>query len=486
MKKRRKQTQRKLKRSIIVFLSALLALFIIGFIGLKITENGTYTVYDIKTQEQYGTYNHFIFAKWKMHSLEENENIVISNQNGKIVALHNAIVNFNTKEVTENTSYVVDGTNEDGYLNGSYGTDGLYIETSNDGSKVLFMMSGVKAWVSIEDIQLFYYDNYLQSYYYVNNGSLIHAILIDADSAQYQTLAIGEAPDFLKENTTYFSYDGNWFYTDMDQLSSDVLNDVHDNAINSEAYFNFYQYVPHRSLTNLDDSDYNEYLSSVGISATANAYPCADTESVLYENGSIFTKVQDQTYINATMMFAVALNESGYGQSQYAIENHNLFGHAAYDSNPDNANSYDSLEDCVYQHAYNFLQQGYANPEDERYHGSWFGNKASGINVQYASDPYWGEKAASFYYSLDNGKDLNEIQIITQKLKNDLNVYDKIDGSVLYSYEKGDIISFVYTDSDNGWYQIMSEAPVKDGKIDINSTYTKDSVGYIQASDLNQ
>lgn len=32
----------------------------------------------------------------------------------------------------------------------------------------------------------------------------------------------------------------------------------------------------------------------------------------------------------------------------------------------------------------------------------------------------------------------------------------------------------------------MSEAPVKDGKIDINSTYTKDSVGYIQASDLNQ
>ena len=105
---------------------------------------------------------------------------------------------------------------------------------------------------------------------------------------------------------------------------------------------------------------------------------------------------------------------------------------------------------------------------------------------QYASDPYWGEKAASFYYSLDNGKDLNEIQIITQKLKNDLNVYDEIDGSILYSYEKGDIISFVCTDSDNGWYQIMSEAPVKDGKIDINSTYTKDSVGYIQASDLNQ
>ena len=39
----------------------------------------------------------------KCTQLEENENIVISNQNGKIVALHNAIVSFNTKEVTENT-----------------------------------------------------------------------------------------------------------------------------------------------------------------------------------------------------------------------------------------------------------------------------------------------------------------------------------------------------------------------------------------------
>lgn len=59
MKKRRKQNQRKLKRSIKVFLIAFLALFLIGFIGLKITENGTFTVYDIKTKEQYGTYDHF-------------------------------------------------------------------------------------------------------------------------------------------------------------------------------------------------------------------------------------------------------------------------------------------------------------------------------------------------------------------------------------------------------------------------------------------
>ena len=52
------------------------------------------------------------------------------------------------------------------------------------------------------------------------------------------------------------------------------------------------------------------------------------------------------------MMFAVALNESGYGQSEYALTNYNLFGHAAYDENPDSATTYKSLEDCIYQHAY--------------------------------------------------------------------------------------------------------------------------------------
>ena len=32
---------------------------------------------------------------------------------------------------------------------------------------------------------------------------------------------------------------------------------------------------------------------------------------------------------------------------------------------------------------------------DSRYYGANLGDKASGICVKYASDPYWGEKAAS-------------------------------------------------------------------------------------------
>ena len=175
------------------------------------------------------------------------------------------------------------------------------------------------------------------------------------------------------------------------------------------------------------------------------------------------------------MMYSLALNESGIGQSQYAIEYHNLFGHAAIDSNPDAANQYNSIEECIQQHAYNFLQQGYANPNDERYHGSWFGDKASGINVNYASDPYWGEKAASFYYKLDSDRqDYNSNSIKTIQLTHDLNVYASDKKTVLYSYDKGEIVSIHVLDEDSNYYTISSEAPIKNNEININKTYRND------------
>lgn len=480
--KRRRKPKRRVRKPVIFILSILfIALF--TFFVFKITESGVFKVYDIQTKEEYATYKHFAFAKWKFDSLEDNKNVVIENENGKIMALHNATVNFNTKDVTQNTSYTIDRTNEEGYLNGSYGADGLYLDTSRDGKRVLFKMSGVKAWVPIEDVELYYQEQYYQSYYYIYNSSLIHAILINADTLSYQELAIGPAPNFMKENTNYFSYDGNWYYTDMATLTKDELNQTHENAINKEAYFNFYQYVPHRTLTSLTNEKYNQYLERLGINEIAKTYPCLNNESVLYNLGQIFTDVQNETHINASMMFAVALNESGVGQSQYAIENHNLFGHAAYDENPDNANKYNSLKDCIYKHANNFLQQGYSNPEDERYHGSWFGNKASGINVMYASDPYWAEKAANFYYRLDD-QDFYDIQIITKQLENDLNVYDEIDGNVLYTYESGDIVSFVFKANKDGWYRIMSEAPINQGKIDVGIPYSSNDTAYIKTEDI--
>lgn len=485
-KKRRKRKVHKIR----LFLISFLFLIALGFLALKITENGIFTVIAVNengTTEE-GEYKHFWFAQLKMNSLDTQE-AYIQREDGKVVALSQGIVNLNTKSINENTLYTIDGTNDQGYTNGSYGADALYLETSMDGTQVLMQISGVKGWVSIEDVQLYLFDDSLYlSHYTVQDDMLIHTISTDFLQGVVNSLSIGSAPDFMKENTTYYSYDGNYFYTDFSQMKEDNIHQDHKNAVNDTAYFNFYQYVPHRSTTQLTSANYNSYLEEMGITQKATSYPCADNESALYDLGSTFIDVQNQTGVNASMMFAVALNESGYGKSEYALTNYNLFGHAAYDENPDSATTYTSFEDCIYQHAFEFIQNGYANPDDSRYHGSWFGNKASGINVQYASDPYWGEKAAHFYYQLDarsNNKDQKNITIHTQFVTQDILVYaDKEKSSVLYTIPAGQIASFVIEKKENNWYTIASEAPVSNQAIDTTASY-RNSVGYIQVKDID-
>ena len=52
-------------------------------------------------------------------------------------------------------------------------------------------------------------------------------------------------------------------------------------------------------------------------------------------------------------------------------------------------------ETVSYTHLKRYLRANYTY-----YHGGFLGNKDSGINVSYASDPYWGEKIAALALSL--------------------------------------------------------------------------------------
>lgn len=403
MKRKRKVKKTSFKLIIILLI---LVFVVIPFTILKMTEDGQYYVEDLSTSEVQASYKHYIFASLKMDTTD-SKYTCIKNEDGKVLRLKSGIVNLKTKDVTQNTEYTTD-TKETGYVNGNYGADAQYLGTSFNGKKVHFKISGVQAWTDINNVELYLYnDSYILSTYYVYNHSLIHTISTDLFQGNVNSIAIGPAPKFMKEDTIYYSYDGHYFYTNYENL-------VNDNKVNKDPYYNYYQYIPHRTTSYLNNSIYNAYLDQYGVS----------DESVLYNQADIFFKVQNKYSINATMMYALALNESGLGLSQYALEYHNLFGHAAIDENPNNANQYSSLAECVKQHAYNFLQQGYLNPNDSRYHGSWFGDKASGINVNYASDPYWGEKAASFYYRLDEGGiDQEKNPIKTIQLSKDLKVY---------------------------------------------------------------
>ena len=108
--------------------------------------------------------------------------------------------------------------------------------------------------------------------------------------------------------------------------------------------------------------------------------------------------------------------------------------------------------------------------------------------MQYASDPYWGEKAAHFYYQLDtrsHQKDQKTITIQTQFVQNDIPVYaDTKESSILYTVPAQEIASFVIEKQDDDWYTIASEAPVSDQKIDVSASY-RSSVGYIKIKDLD-
>ena len=461
MKRRRKVIKFK------IFLIVILSIIVFGFLGLKLTESGTYTVENLNTGNVKATYHHYIFAKLKMDTID-NKSICIKNEDSKVLTIKSGVVNLHTKDVSENTTYTTDDGQE-GYTNGSYGADAQYLGTSLDGKKVHFKISGVSAWTDIDNVNLYLYNDTLYvSYYYVYQGSLVHTISTDVQNGTANTISIGVAPDFLRDDTYYYSYDGHYFYTSYNKL-------VKDKPVNKTPYYNYYQYVPHRTTSTLSSDDYNSYLEKYNLTD--------ETQSVLYGTGDIFKSVESQYSINASMMFALALNESGLGLSDYAIHYHNLFGHAAYDSNPDSANQYDSIEDCIQQHAYYFLQQSYSNPNDENYHGSWFGDKASGINVNYASDPYWGEKAASFYYKLDTDRnDYNANQIKTITLTRDLNVYADDKKTVLYCYDKGETVSVHILDEDDTYYTISNEAPIKDNQIDVSQTYSND-VAYIKISE---
>ena len=231
------------------------------------------------------------------------------------------------------------------------------------------------------------------SHYTVNsNNELVHAISSDITSTpkySYQTL--GPAPSFMNQNTKYYSYDGNYFYTDINKLMSDAKLDNHNNAINSNnPYYNYYQYLPGRSKTSYTADDINRYFEQY----TPN-------DSLLRNTGGYFIKAQNEYGTNAALLVGIAMNESDRGTSNLAKTKFNVFGTNAKDGYVENADKFSSIEECIIRVSNYSFSNGYFNPKSWKYNSSSLGNKSLGANVRYASDPFWSEKAISRMYQLD-------------------------------------------------------------------------------------
>lgn len=370
--------------------------------------------------------------------------------------------------------------NDDGTsvtTNGDYAPDAAFLGVSDDGSYI-FKQSGATGYISATDAYVVDYDTFVAegkivSVYNTNEGVLYHKITTN-NTSYSSSIMVGYQQDYMEDNTTYYSYDGIYFYLDYKTMIDDYKNDTYKNSINeSEPYYNYYLYLSYRTTCNYTVEQIEEYLTyKLG----------EDSTSVLIGNVQDFFDAEETYGANALLMLAVAINESNWGRSTYATTNNNLFGHGAYDNNEYSVFSYENVSDCIEYHADTFVSQGYADPLNWRYYGSNLGNKESGSNVKYASDPYWGEKAASYLYSIeqyfsDDVYDYNSYQIGIASAK--VIAYNEPGGTEVYNTLSGSgtvvdnlpvvVVSEVMY-NDELWYKIQSDGVLIVDGTDIDGT----------------
>lgn len=106
--------------------------------------------------------------------------------------------------------------------------------------------------------------------------------------------------------------------------------------------------------------------------------------------GQSFVNAEKAYKVSARYLVAHAIEESSWGTSDVARDKHNLFGYGADDSDPYNhAMAFASFDACI-QFVAKAVATDYLTPSGKFYHGPTL----HGMNVNYASDPYWSQKIA--------------------------------------------------------------------------------------------
>lgn len=403
------------------------------------------------------------------------------------------VVDFHTKPSNTNTLYTETLTGYSGYINGSYSGDAAFLGyCSTDKSKIKFRMAGVEGCVNAGDVIVRDFDDAYASFYRVENGIICHYIHADVTSSYYSSVInVGPKQEYMKNNVIYYSYDGHYFYTSFEQMIDDYKNNTYAHAINPhQPYYNYFQYLSHRTKTDFTAQQLDAYTKSI-----------IDFDSKMLNLGSAFITNQNKYGANALLMYGVAANESGWGTSSIAMEKNNIFGHNATDYNPSlNANKYNSPADSVEHHAKDYVSDGYLDPKDigGRYFGAHLGDKGSGMNVKYASDPYWGEKAAAIANIVsqkNNNKDFGKYQIgMIEKMTN-LQIRRDANTSSAVLYATKNIGNFPILikaqttgqsiENNNVWYKIQSDPTLNaDRSASTQGTYTYDfnnMYGYVSS-----
>lgn len=427
--------------------------------------------------ECYETYQ---LAKDVMN-ITENDNLVIV-EKGVIVDAKYAVVDYDIDYPSGHKGYIdiytaSTGNSTNGYIRGSTADDAAMIDVDYNTGRAKIKVSGIVGWINKYDGNLKLYDivpiawiEPLQfQYYKVTDSTLTHYFPQNVYGTKkgVSSITIDKKPEILSVGT-YYSYDGNYFYTSVKTLLQDYKNGNYEQAVNKDnPYYNYYQYLSFRTKTSYSAENIDQYISK----------RTSDKESKMLSTGNYFINTQNNYGVNAVLMMAIGMNESARGTSDLAKSKNNLFGLNAIDADPNQAADYfATVENCINDYGYAWLAYGFLDPRDYRYYGANLGNKYQGLNYKYASDPFWAEKAARYYYDLDSmfgfqDRDSYQLAVLNNNYSNGIFAKKTVGGDNVSSYKyklKGSsivILEEVEGIEENGnktWYKIQADAMLND------------------------
>ncbi len=343
-----------------------------------------------------------------------------------------------------------------------------------------------------------------------SSGKFWHAYY---ENTSVEYINLGAAPTMFLTNKNYYSFDGNYFYENYITMIDDYKNNTYENSINyTNPYYNYYMYLPTHSKTGYTATSFNQIIAlsfssnllqsqSYYIDTATGAFTANSRVgiSLLYGQGAYFIEAQETYGVNALLSFSAAINESATGTSALSFGKFNIFGHGANDGCVYTcANTYTSIRESILAHASTF-GSGYSNPYDWRYFGSHYGNKGSGMNVKYASDPYWGEKAAGIAYNRDlmyGGQDYNSNTLGIKVSNTDTPIKKEPSDTsdTIYIIKNNSfsvpmvpfiVFDKVYDESNNAWYKVYTDTSLDDDQNISSSNYSfSKSYGYIKGEYL--
>lgn len=363
-----------------------------------------------------------------------------------------------------NTTSIYRNTNLTGQL--TYVTEGREMQYLGSGPDyAIVQIGGTTGYVSHAAVDLLPIqlvtsrDRYEKSQW----GTLIHSIYNHITKRVEGSYAIGPAPSFMETYKDYYSYDGVHF---VDSTGKEV-----------GVHYPYFQFQSLRAKSNYTAAELDAQIMQMLAERQAlnlARYKDATTKSMMIGIGA-YAKELEATYgINALFIIAAAVHEGDYGMSNNSQQFKNMYGIGVFDSNPQTV-GYDLPQESMLAFVTRYAAGNYGPQTGSYSNGMIPGNKTSGMNVMYASDPHWGSKIAGHMYRMDlamGSKDTNRHQLGMTTATTTLNIRTEprvANDTLLFTYKQkylGKNNAFGYPviiveeaigADGNLWYKVLSD-----------------------------